>query len=387
MTDLKAQVQRVEAVLLRHLESERSQSQLSLSQNLATDEVVPVTAVALELSQPEDSHAAMAAAVAEDGGLWGIRGWEQTASPGSALTPCSDLGQSHSAKDFDAEVQRERLGDAAIRRQLSVRLPRKDEAINAILSPGARPSDRFARDDGHNGFPSRKTSRTPLTGTVTSTSDGGRTPQGALESGSERDAPELSIARSTSRRISAIMLKLVKRGAVNVEPGFEPETSSNSLSSRDSMRGRRAFNIDEELQSMLAEAKTRGLLAHAHFRLCWWTTENWRRHMIHDLSPFAHAWNLFVTLIYVFGGLAVPPIVCWQATDWKKVFEHVVSVVLLINSFLFLATTQVQSNGRRVTTHREIRAHYFRNELLIDLVATVPISIYGYPVRDYVLVE
>jgi hypothetical protein len=226
MTDLKAQVQRVEAVLLRHLESERSQSQLSLSQSLATDEVVPVTAVALELSQPEDSHAAMAAAVtvAEDGGLWGIRGWEQTASPGSALTPCSDLGQStHAAKDFDAEVQRERRGGspapapqnvdeaprqpAAIRRQLSVRIPRKDEAINAILSParGARPSDRFARDDGHNGFPSRKTSRTPLTGTVTSTSDGGRTPQGALESGSERDAPELSIARSTSRRISAIM--------------------------------------------------------------------------------------------------------------------------------------------------------------------------------------
>jgi hypothetical protein len=136
----------------------------------------------------------------------------------------------------------------------------------------------------------------------------------------------------------------------------------------------REFNIDEELQLMLAEAKARGLIAHLHFKLCWGTTDKWRLDLIHDLSPFAHVWKLFVILVYFVGGLAVPPVVCWQRNSWsrfEKTFEFLLIAVLLTNSFFLLFTTQVQSNGRRVMTHKEIRAHYYMNELLIDLVATV----------------
>ena len=53
------------------------------------------------------------------------------------------------------------------------------------------------------------------------------------------------------------------------------------------------------------------------------------------------------------------------------VFEYLMITVLLLNTFFLLVTTQVQSNGRRVMTHKEIRSHYCKNELLIDLVSTV----------------
>ena len=59
------------------------------------------------------------------------------------------------------------------------------------------------------------------------------------------------------------------------------------------------------------------------------------------------------------------------ACRFEVVFEYLMITVLLLNTFFLLVTTQVQSNGRRVMTHKEIRSHYCKNELLIDLVSTV----------------